>query len=313
MLRETEEGFRYLEKKSGGERDVRPTLKTDALFALAGVLKDDSTQGVLPLLGVNWFDYDFLKKKIQINVFFAGVYAFVNLTDPSLHGTKVDLGAEASLVGIKFDDKFFVDGVEDVSQRIRRRSQYLTGRLGYPLGNFFKLSAMGDFTWNTYDASADASAALASQNQAFVLPVEHEVYAGTLQVEFNRAGYSITASGTPGGAPRERWGLFDMRRRRSSTRRVRSESEIVYRLEADGVQEGYLPKFQKLKAESITRRKESRQFSQYVITGSATKARGLPERAFGLHRHRANRPGVQHCQRRPPTSPQVWPRADSRG
>jgi hypothetical protein len=267
MLRDTDAGFRYLEKKPGGEREVRPTLKTDALFALAGALKDDSTQGVLPLLGVNWFDYDFLKKKIQINVFFAGVYAFVNLTDPSLRGSKVDLGAEASLVGIKFDDKFFVDGVEDVSQRIRRRSQYLTGRLGYPLGNFFKMSVIGDFTWNTYDDSSDASDALALQNRAFVLPVEHEVYAGTLQFEFNRTGYSITASGTSSWRSKwERWGLFDLASSTfvDTTFDPNQKSFTSWKLTA--FKEWYLPKFQKLKAEiDYLDGRNLDRFSQYVI------------------------------------------------
>jgi hypothetical protein len=267
MLRDTDAGFRYLEKKPGGEREVRSTLKTDALFALAGALKDDSTDGVLPALGVNWFDYDLLKKKIQINVFFAGVYAFVNLTDPSLGGTKIDLGAEASLVGIKFDDKFFVDGVEDVSQRIRRRSQYLTGRVGFPLGNFFKLSVIGDFAWNTYDDSSDASAALASENHAFVLPVEHEVYAGTLQFEFNRTGYSITASGTASRRSKwERWGLFDIPSSTfvDTTFDPNQKSFTSWKLTA--FKEWYLPKFQKLKAEiDYLDGKNLDRFSQYVI------------------------------------------------
>jgi hypothetical protein len=273
MLRDTDAGFRYLEKKPGGEREVRPTLKTDALFALAGAIKDDSTNGVLPLLGANWFDYDFLKKKIQINVFFAGIYAFVNVTDPSVRGSRLDLGAEASLVGFKSDDKFFVNGVEDLTQRIRRRSQYLTGRLGYPLGNFFKVSAIGDFTWNAYDDSSEAGDALAAQNAAngtslsFVLPADHEVYAGTVQFEFNRIGYSITASGTASRRSQwDRWGLYDNATQSfvDPTFDPKQKSFSTWKLTA--FKEWYLPKFQKLKAEiDYLDGKNLDRFSQYAV------------------------------------------------
>jgi hypothetical protein len=256
MLQDSDTGFHYLKKQPDGSRVAEAHGKTDALFALAGAVKDDSTSGVVPLAGVNWFDYDFLKKKIQINVFFAGVYAFVNLTDPSVGGTKLDLGTEASLVGLKLDDKLFVDGVEDVSQRIRRRSQYLTGRLGHPLGNFFKVAVIGDLTFNAYYDSSDARDALAARNAAngtslsFVLPADHQVWSGTLQFEFNRMGYSLTAAGT---ASRRStwtpWGLYDNAAGAfvDSTFDEAQRSFQTWKLTA--FKEWYLPKFQKLKAE----------------------------------------------------------------
>ena len=250
MLRDTDVGFRYLEKQPDGGRVVQPGLTTDAVAALAGAFKDDSTSGVVPIIGANWFDYDFLHKKIQLNVFFAVVYAFVNLTDPSVGGSKVDLGAEASLVGIKLDDNFFVDGVEDLSQRIQRRSQYLTGRLGYPLGNFFKMSLIGDFTWNTYDDGSDAAPALAAQNQSFVLPLDHQVYAGTLQFEFNRMGYSITAAGTASRRSQwERWGLFDNASATFLDTTFDPDQKSFSTWNLTLFKEWYFPKFQKLKAE----------------------------------------------------------------
>jgi hypothetical protein len=258
MLRDTGVGFRYLKKQPDGERVVQEKLKTDALFALFGALKDDSTSGVIPLAGVNWFDYDFLKKKIQFNVFFAGVYAFVNLTDPSVRGSKVDLGIETSLVGLKLDDQLFVNGEEDVTQRVQRRSQYLTGRLGYPLGDFFKLAVIGDIAWNAYDDSSDANEALADYNAAngtnysFVLPSDHQVYAGTMQFEFNRMGYSVTAAGTASWRSQwHPWGLYNNDPTDPGfvepSFSTAQQSFQSWRLIA--FKEWYLPKFQKLKAE----------------------------------------------------------------
>jgi hypothetical protein len=256
MLQDTDTGFHYLQKQPDGGRIVQMKDKTDALFALAGALEDDSTGGVVPLAGVNWFDYDFLKKKIQFDVFFAGVYAYVNLTDPSLHGTRVDLGVEASFVGIKLDDRLFVNGVEDVSQRVRRRSQFLTGRLGYPLGNFFKIAAIGDIAWNGYYPSSEGSDALAAENAAngtdysFVLPSDHQVYSGTLQFEFNRMGYSVTAAGTAAWRSQwQPWGLYDNAQGSfvDPAFDPAQQSFRAWRLIA--FKEWYLPKFQKLRAE----------------------------------------------------------------
>ena len=250
MLRDTDSGFRYLEKRPGGERVVQEKVKTDALFMVAGAVKDDAIGGVVPLAGVNWFDYDVLKKKIQVNVFFAGVYAFANLTDPSLAGTKVDLGVEASLVALKLDDKLFTNGSEDLTQRVQRRSQYVTGRLGYPLGNFFKLAAIADLAWNAYGESYDARQASAGSTDSFVPPPNHFVYSGTVQFEFNRLGYSVTAAGTASRRSRwSRWGLYDNATGtfEPSTFDPEQRSFATWKLTA--FKEWYLPKFQKIKAE----------------------------------------------------------------
>ena len=256
MIRDTDAGNRYLKKEQDGTRVVQEKNKTDALFALGGAIKDDSTGGVVPLAGVNWFDYDLFKKKIQLEVFFAGVYAYVNLTDPSLGGSKVDLGVEASLVGLKLEDKFFVNGVEDVAQRLMRRSQYVTGRFGYPLGNFFKMAVIGDVAWNAYDDSSDARDALAAQNAAngttlsFVNPPDHLVYAGTLQFEFNRMGYTLTAAGTASTRSRwSRWGLFDNTSMTFTDATFDAAQKSFQNWKLTAFKEWYLPKSQKIKAE----------------------------------------------------------------
>jgi len=250
VLRDTERGYRYLKKDESGNRVVQESNPTDALFALAGAVKDSSTSGVLPLLGVNWFDYDLLKKNIQINVFFAGIFAYVNITDPSVGGSKVDLGGEVSLVGFKSEDRLYVDGTEDLTQRVDRRSQYLTGRAGYPLGNFFKLAAIADFTLNRYSESSDAEAALAGSGQVFVPPVDHQVLAGTLQLEFNRMGYSVTAAGSYSHRSSwERWGLFDTATATFLDTTFDPSQQTFETWKLTAFKEWYLPKFQKLKLE----------------------------------------------------------------
>ena len=62
----------------------------------AGVFKDNSIDNVLPLAGVNYFNYDLWGKNLQTNVFFAGAFAFANITDPDVFGGKADAAAEAA-------------------------------------------------------------------------------------------------------------------------------------------------------------------------------------------------------------------------
>jgi hypothetical protein len=256
MLRDTHEGFRYLQKDEGGGRTVKTVVDSSQLFLAGGLFKDDAIDYVVPLAGVNWFDYDFLKKDVQFNVFFAGVYAFINLTDPAIGKTKLDLGIESSLVGLKLDDTLYVAGIEDITQRVRRRSQYLTGRLGYPLGTYFKLTAMADVAWNRYTGSSDARDALAAQNAAdgtdlsFVLPANHEVITGTLQMEFNKMGYSVTARGSYAHRTEwEPWGLFDNTTGQFTSATFDPGQDTFPTWSLMAFKEWYLPHFQKLKVE----------------------------------------------------------------
>jgi len=251
MLRDTSQGFRYLEKDpTGGGRTVQMTPDTSQLFLAAGAFKDNAIDGVVPLAGVNWFNYDFLKKDIQFNVFFAGVYAFVNLTDPSLGGTKLDLGVEASLVGLKLDEKYYVAGTEDVTQRVRRRSQYLTGRVGYPLGTFVKLTAIADIAWNQYTDSSEANDALAGTGQTFVLPENHQVYSGTFQVEFNKMGYSLTGRGSYNHrSDWNPWGLYNTSTGEFTGAPFDPDQADFTTWGVTAFKEWYLPHFQKIRGE----------------------------------------------------------------
>ena len=58
--RDTDQGFRYLQDEGGG-RAVKTTLDTSQLFLAGGLFKDNAIDTVVPLAGVNWFDYNFLE------------------------------------------------------------------------------------------------------------------------------------------------------------------------------------------------------------------------------------------------------------
>ncbi len=188
MLRDTDHGLRYLQREPDGSRSLKESLDSSQFFIAAGLYKDNSLDTVVPLGGVNYFNYDVGHKNIQTNVFFAGVLLLGTLTDPAVLGTRLDATAEVTGFALKRDDRIYVGAQEIEAETVQYRSQNVSARLGLPAGPFVKLSLIGDLTFLTYDR-ADAT------DPAFVLPRDHRVLTGTVQWEFNRKGYGVTLFG----------------------------------------------------------------------------------------------------------------------
>ncbi len=233
MLRDTESGFRYLERQADGSRTVREGVDTSQLFGAAGAFKDSSQDSVLPLAGVNYFDYDLGGKNVQLNVLFAGLFAVVTASKPDLFGGAIDLTADASLSGFKADDRVYAGDLEIEAERIERRSQSLALRLGVPAGQFFKVTVIGRAGLNQYFSAAETS-------PAFVLPEDHVELAGEVECAWNRRGYSLSLSGRRARrSDWEAWGLSG----------VPSEplEDSYTRFGAAAYKEWYLPRFQKIR------------------------------------------------------------------
>jgi hypothetical protein len=126
VLRDTDHGFRYLEKTDTGDRVVKEKLRTSAGRPVSARSRTIPPTASFRFRASTGSRATLLKKKIQLNVFFAGAYAFVNLTDPSVRGASSIWASKLRSSAIKLDDKLYVAGEEDVAQRVRRRSQYLT-------------------------------------------------------------------------------------------------------------------------------------------------------------------------------------------
>jgi hypothetical protein len=186
MLRETGEGYKWLERTEEGDRVVREKGDPTQLFAAAGVLQDESTDGVLPLAGVNYTNIDTFGKGLVFNLFFAGVFANATLTDPSFLGTRLDLGVNTSLVGFRGTERQFVRGEEIEAENVERRTQSLTFTAGYPLGSFLKARGVLDLNFRDYD-EADETA------DTFTIPTDHLETEYQLELAYDRAGWGILA------------------------------------------------------------------------------------------------------------------------
>lgn len=257
MMRDTDEGYRYLERQPDGSRTVKMEQKTRLWFAAAGAFKDSARSNAVPLAGANYLDYDLFKQDIQLNVLFAGAVAFVNLSNPGVLGGRADLTVEGAGIAVKGEDRVYEGDDEVLVERIEDRTQYLSGRLGVPLGSFGKLSLVADLYSTQYFGNGDAEAALASYNEAsgtdlrFVLPPNQQTFAGTVQLEVNRRGYTATASGTwsrrSDWAP---WGLYDAAAGEFLGGSYDAGQKSYAKWGVAAFKEFYLPKFQKLRFEA---------------------------------------------------------------
>ncbi len=264
MIRDTEAGQRYLNRGEDGSRTVAEEADTSQWFAAAGAFRDGASDGVQPLAGVNWLDYDLGGKNIQANLLFAGVVAFGNLTKPDLFGGRAEGTIEGTLLGIKFNDKVFTGDVEALPERIDQRTQRVGLRLGTRLGSFTRLHVVGGLAFRQYFQDADARRARARYDGIppatldFVLPEDHwEVGVGA-EVEFHRRAWTVRGSFRDLHRSRwEPWGLTDGTTlgRYDPTNEAFVPGELeparksFSRWNLTGFKEWYLPKFQKLRAE----------------------------------------------------------------
>jgi hypothetical protein len=204
MLRDTDQGFRYLERRPDGTRAVKQGVDTSQLFAAAGAFQD-SSRDLTPLAGVNYFDYNLADRNVQLNALFAGAFAFVTASKPDLLGGRLDATAEATGLAVRLERKVFVAGEESALERLETRRQRLSVRLGLPLAQFFKLSVVGDFAYHDY-----APAEVGRQAVRYRLPQDHLESTAALEVEFNRRGWTVAGEASwSGRSAWDAWGLRD--------------------------------------------------------------------------------------------------------
>jgi hypothetical protein len=218
MLRDTEEGFRYLTREDDGSRVVQQEMDTSQLFAAAGAFQDHAQDNVVPLAGVNYFNYDAFGRGIQFNGLFAGVLGFANLSKPDVFGGRMDLTADLGVSAIRGDDKVFDGEIELVEERVERRSQSLAVRCGFPAGPFFKLNLIAGGSYRQYFDDDDARNARAAFNAdpdpagtvlAFVLPQDHLELSAAVELVFHRRGWGLSGEHT--WFDRSEWSVWGLR------------------------------------------------------------------------------------------------------
>lgn len=191
IVRDTDQGLRYLvpDKANPAERVVENGLTRRSLFGLTGLFYQRSNDYPFPLLGLQYFDFDLFGKGKQLSVFFGGILLFANYTDPSLFGTRLDLGVDLYGQAIPFTEQSYRSGAEVVPERIKHLPAFGQVNVGLPVGPYLKTS-LGVFTqWDNFQRHSDTG-------PNFVTPVDTFTNGAELRLSWNEDGYNLVVKGT---------------------------------------------------------------------------------------------------------------------
>jgi hypothetical protein len=185
--------------KRDGVRVIQ-TSTTTALAGLAGVTYDPSYDYPLPLIGLNYLDFNFGGKDNQLAVVFGGVLALVNLQRPKLFGQHVDGSLDLFAIAVKGNDRTYDSTAERISQRLTTRPFSTGVNVGWQMAQFQKLVASYQFRFDAFSTDAETAT-------TFRPPVSTITNGAGLSWEWKQGGYSFLAAGTSYSRARwEPWG-----------------------------------------------------------------------------------------------------------
>jgi hypothetical protein len=187
MVRETGAGLRYLEKNGSGERVVKEGFETSRKFLLGGIHHDAGLEfPVVPLGGIDYFNFDYGHRGIQANVFFAGVVLSANATNPNVANTRTNVGADLFAIAVPTTNSMYRAGEEQKNEAVRALPTWLSMRAGHPFATFGKIDfelALGHIFYRKGDDTAPT----------FQVPSSTFVISPQVSVNYARWGYTAAA------------------------------------------------------------------------------------------------------------------------
>ena len=196
MVRDTDQGVRYLEKTADGTRRPADRAKSSQLFALGGLYYDGSYDYPLPLLGVYYVDLDVAGKGNQTQVFFGGVILAGSWNKTRVFGTKLEAGADAFGIAIRGTDVPWVDGKKVESEAVKQRSFALNLNLAYPIVPHVKVAVTAGAGHRDFAPGDD-------MDPAFAVPSDHWLWRLDGRLTWDAFGYAL--SGRYGWNRRSKW------------------------------------------------------------------------------------------------------------
>ena len=232
MTRETATGLRYLEKRGSGERVVKEGFDTSRTFMLGGIHHDGGLQfPLVPLGGIDYFNFNLAGRGIQTNVFFAGVILAANATHPNVANTRTNAGADFFGIAIPTDNSIYRGGVEQKGEAVKTLPLNLTLRAGHPIFQFGKVDLSFAASHTTYQRSQDTAT-------GFEVPADTFEIGPSLEAQYSRWGYTLS-------------GYYDWRTRTSwrpwgNLAEYNPDQKRFTTFGATAGKSFYLPKFQRI-------------------------------------------------------------------
>ena len=130
MYRETDRGLRYFVKE-GETRVVSERQTTSAKAMAIGVTVDPSYDFPLPILGINYLDFEFRNPQTQLAVLFAGVLAAGNVQRPRVGDSPFDASIDFFAIAVPSNDRLYDGGGDRTSDALLTWPLTAGGNLGW--------------------------------------------------------------------------------------------------------------------------------------------------------------------------------------
>ncbi|HEY8150055.1 MAG TPA: hypothetical protein VIK51_14205 [Vicinamibacteria bacterium] len=183
MYRDTERGLRYFVKK-GEQRVVEDNPTTTAKALAFGVTIDPSYDFPLPIVGINYLDFEFMGKKQQLALLFGGVLALANVQHPKILGPRVDASLDLFAIAVPVNDQVYDASGERRGERLRDHPFSTGVNLGWQFTDFQKLTASYQFRFDHYSADKQTT-------PGFAIPDSTVTNGFGLAYEYKRKGYAL--------------------------------------------------------------------------------------------------------------------------
>ena len=187
MYRETDAGLRYFVKQ-GATRVVssQATLRAKALAM--GVTIDPSYAFPLPILGINYLNFEFGNPDTQLALLFAGVLAAGNIQRPKLGSTPLDASVDFFAIAVPSSERVYDAGAEREGERVLTWPLSTGLNLGWQYTPFQKATLQYQFRFDAYAHDTTTT-------EPFQLPASTVTNGIGGAWEFRRGGYSFVANG----------------------------------------------------------------------------------------------------------------------
>ena len=200
MYRETDRGLRYYVKENG-RRVVSDRATTHAKAMAMGVTIDPSYSFPLPMLGIDYLNFEFGSKDTQLALLFAGVLAAGNIQRPKLGSTKLDASLDFFAIAPPSSDRIYEAAGEAEAERVLTWPLTTGANLGWQATPFQKLATQYQFRFDGYVRDTTTS-------EAFIVPSSTVTQGIGGAWEYRRGGYSLVMNGTWfARAAWDAWGL----------------------------------------------------------------------------------------------------------
>ena len=188
MYRDTDQGLRSLQKKSGVRVLVDQSVKRiNAL--VAGVMYGGTFNFPIPFLGISKVDFDFHRTGAQLSTFFAGPILISDLSKQ--FRPKFRLALDLSLNGLPGQNRIYGNNTELVQGEVWTWEQTAGVRVSWQATTHLSVTASNYFAYDNFLRTSQA-------DEVYELPRNGLNVLPGLEIKYNLNGYVFDAQGTRG-------------------------------------------------------------------------------------------------------------------